>query len=850
MADSILEHISGLPQVSVQKGSDLFEIEGTDNEGNPKSYKESRLQLKNDAAASGPVPDMVDTRINSAAGARDFEPGYTYRKNALVFAARRLYRAKLAFTAGSLFDPGDWEEIPLGEWGKLIGALNDQADLAAALEKKADKIEYPEVPFTGTFNIDPPRIIRFGLSKHPDLDVSASGGIGFYAWQVLGRAAWMFGFWKDSVHGDGLTRCGLFELNSSTLAEIESIYDGAQWLDLGDGQGNWRVRYGVRSAPQEIGVLNGFSPSPDITIPELPTENLAGVEQRKQDKIKTNFGVKNVVVAEADGGVDALTYGVDGAALSGSAYKFPTSRAAAAAIEDEADNRQAGDIRLQALIDSQAGKGGALTAHDFGSAAPSDEELTLYACQDIWGEGGAWGWNSAVKAESTYTVNGVTHKAGEIFNNTWVRNTYDSLNHRWVLANTPDTNPAVFSWADVGADTVSQANETYAGIAKLYNDLDNENTDGSVTQAALAGALKDAPEADDQADEKKTVHRRGIFAVLGAALPTLTTTAKTLVPAVNELASAKLDIQQSPDDEGKAMVIGNDGRLSPGLSGKVDTVNNRAADGGKNVDTHILLTKAQYAAFEDPPESGLYPGLAGLDVTITDVDYPDGGLMMAPDYAKIESINRITAANGEWTVDRCGFVICRSSSNVTGISWNIIVNNKVVFNHVSNASQGGIVFFTVSKGDVIRIESPGIYGSIGIFCYFIPPKLVQKLPPVIVEGNGSYSLDETETRQVWHDGKPVYRKVFKGNIEGAAGASILRTLAASLVDSLVNTGGWIMLYNSGAKTALGGYSADDGSASYIYTEVNGDVKLVSRSAYARAGTVNNAYEVWAEYTKK
>jgi hypothetical protein len=54
-----------------------------------------------------------------------------------------------------------------------------------------------------------------------------------------------------------------------------------------------------------------------------------------------------------------------------------------------------------------------------------------------------------------------------------------------VLTNTADTNPAVYVWTDVGQDVVGDATPGYAGVAKLYNGVLGENTDGSVIQAAL-----------------------------------------------------------------------------------------------------------------------------------------------------------------------------------------------------------------------------------------------------------------------------------------------------------------------------------------------------------------------------
>ena len=175
-------------------------------------------------------------------------------------------------------------------------------------------------------------------------------------------------------------------------------------------------------------------------------------------------------------------------------------------IGQESETRAIADAYLKSLIDLGHGAGGALTAHDFGTAIPSQEELIEHACIDIWGEGGEFTFNAGNPEESTYIFgepdNGITHTASEIFNNTWVRNTYNGENHKWVLTNTQDTEPAVYIWTDVGQDVVMGATDTYAGVAKLYNGYEEDNTDGSVTQAAVYG-LKTALSAGIDAKVNK-----------------------------------------------------------------------------------------------------------------------------------------------------------------------------------------------------------------------------------------------------------------------------------------------------------------------------------------------------------
>ena len=117
-------------------------------------------------------------------------------------------------------------------------------------------------------------------------------------------------------------------------------------------------------------------------------------------------------------------------------------------------------------ITALKGAGGALTASNFNTATPTQKTLTKYAVDQIWPGNTNWAWNAANPAASTFTdVNGVARTAAEIFNSTWVNNTYDD--HRWQLTNTQNTTPKVFEWADVGRDIVAVATATTAGIVRV-----------------------------------------------------------------------------------------------------------------------------------------------------------------------------------------------------------------------------------------------------------------------------------------------------------------------------------------------------------------------------------------------
>jgi hypothetical protein len=145
-----------------------------------------------------------------------------------------------------------------------------------------------------------------------------------------------------------------------------------------------------------------------------------------------------------------------------------------------ADAAEAQNNRLNAL----EGRGGPITARDFGTATPTQQELTRYACESVWGEGGAFAWNAADPRASTYAVAGIMRTAGEVFNATWVRNTFavngSPINHRLVLTNTPNTTPPVFSWEDVGVDTVAFASNNTPGIVKGSRSISADPLTGSI----------------------------------------------------------------------------------------------------------------------------------------------------------------------------------------------------------------------------------------------------------------------------------------------------------------------------------------------------------------------------------
>ena len=152
-----------------------------------------------------------------------------------------------------------------------------------------------------------------------------------------------------------------------------------------------------------------------------------------------------------------------------------------AAANEEIDDLNSQIQQLTGIVNAYAGKGGGVGHQDFG-ATPSQEALTKCAVGVVWPGYTAWIWNASNPAASTFIdTDDHDRTAVEIFNGTFVIN--DNNNHKWVLCNTPTTNPPVFQWIDMGIDSVGQATNSALGIVKGSTDAGkvSVNADGTMT---------------------------------------------------------------------------------------------------------------------------------------------------------------------------------------------------------------------------------------------------------------------------------------------------------------------------------------------------------------------------------
>jgi hypothetical protein len=140
-----------------------------------------------------------------------------------------------------------------------------------------------------------------------------------------------------------------------------------------------------------------------IDQPDVPNPftELPGVSRKASIAMLSYFFAESpetaAVIAEAL--TEAIGHKVDPA--EGTVYH---------ALVNEKTERQNRDAELQAQIDLGQGRGGALTAHDFGapSADLTQEAVIEYACQDIWGEGGVFTYDQDDPANSSYAMGAIS----------------------------------------------------------------------------------------------------------------------------------------------------------------------------------------------------------------------------------------------------------------------------------------------------------------------------------------------------------------------------------------------------------------------------------------------------------
>jgi hypothetical protein len=140
-------------------------------------------------------------------------------------------------------------------------------------------------------------------------------------------------------------------------------------------------------------------------------------------------------------------------------------------------------------------------------------------------------------------------------------------------------------------------------------------------------------------------------------------------------------------------------------------------------------------------------GAAHEDIREVIADIPGIPVLIVPDYSNQETVNRITANNGTWTVNRNGFVNLKViAANITPAVFkinNVVVDDSGIQNNTGyNTKSSGI--YAVAANDIIQISVTGSFVSCS--CYFIPPKITPvslTAPPVQIVAAKKYSFATT-----------------------------------------------------------------------------------------------------------
>ena len=263
-----------------------------------------------------------------------------------------------------------------------------------------------------------------------------------------------------------------------------------------------------------------------------------------------------------------------------------TTKTLTKGIEDIEDN--IGDIEF--TLNTLAGLGGDLAAYNFGGATPTQQQLNDYALSQI----------------SSIT------DPNDIFNNTRVKNLFDG--NVWRLTNTPNTEPPVFEWINVGSDMIAPATDLTYGSVKGNDNISFTNGLPTVLKSADADKLGgELPghyaKASDVVDKITTGNIRRVYGVNASneqeaveieTSPVQSSTKLITSGGIFTAISSKVDkvagkglstndYNDTDEEKVSKIVINGDGKkalLNDGTYGEVgtvDTVNNVLPDENKNI---------------------------------------------------------------------------------------------------------------------------------------------------------------------------------------------------------------------------------------------------------------------------
>jgi hypothetical protein len=247
------------------------------------------------------------------------------------------------------------------------------------------------------------------------------------------------------------------------------------------------------------------------------------------------------------------------------------------------------------------------------------------------------------------------------------------------------------------------------------------------------------------------------------------------------------------------------------------------------LDSSSLKVTANRLHMTDPETGALIP-------VVKLYEYPSStaGVIPVPDYNNYTSIPALSAVNTEYTVEKTGYIqmYCRILSAAAGEVMDARVKTTdptkartLTTSGFSTAASQQIVmndWFALKKGDVIWYN----YGGAGTVqsCggWFVDPVLVAKELPIVVEKNGSYSLDEIKTADTWIDGKPIYKRTVTFTSVGTSPPSFMtignRNVLSPNLDIMTKTE-LCEKQNNGHTATLAGTISIDSNVIGWYPEV-------------------------------
>ena len=290
---------------------------------------------------------------------------------------------------------------------------------------------------------------------------------------------------------------GKIETTSSNLSKltekVDEVESNAKKIDIVENAEDGTFTFTNYGATDSKTIQSGYQPDEDtltlndskkMTLKQVHTNNSLEGKGTQENPLLVNID-NTTITKRTDGKLEAISLKTNGDTISGITIKEELdnlnkdvgdlSTQLNADVERLDAHNAAQDNEIYDLQSRTKGMGGYLNSYNFGdfSKLTTEEvqsDLTAYALQETGAE-----------------------KEVDIFNGTKVINDYDR--HLWRLTNTPNSNPVVFEWADLGiTQEISTATDSLLGLVKGSNgDLKGKvDINGEISINGLKEALDNA----------------------------------------------------------------------------------------------------------------------------------------------------------------------------------------------------------------------------------------------------------------------------------------------------------------------------------------------------------------------